>query len=541
MNSVQHLSVPLCLLCAFVVSSLSASAAEPTYWQDVRPILRKHCTVCHSERRLDQIEVSAGLALDKPELIRKGSPNGKVLVPGKPEESLIVTLLTTKDTKRAMPLDADPLPAADIEIIRKWIASGAAEGVKPADDTGAIAAPATIARVRKLSVTFATKAALPETSATPGPLSVTLPIGPLPPVAAIAFAPDGKLLATGTYGRVTVWELTTSKPAKVLTNVLGAVNDLKFSPDGKTLAVAGGQPSARGDLRLFDTKEWKLAASLGGHLDTVSNVAWSPDGTKLLSASFDKTVRLWDVKSEKVLHTFTGHSDFVYAVAFSPKGDWYATVSKDRSGRVIETATGKQLVTLSSMNDEVLAVAVRPGEAEVVTSGFESALQWWDPKTAEKTRRAGGPGVATHEIAIDLKGTLAAAAGGDGTVRLYKPDATNQLRSLASGAPVFAVAIDAGGKRVASGGADGVVKIWDAADGRHLATLWSGPGSGESGDWLAVAPEGYFSASEGLLPKAAWAASNKRVADVKLIAPLNVPAQVAKAIAGAKVPEPVWK
>src|SRR5205814_5547512 len=101
-----------------------------------------------------------------------------------------------------------------------------------------------------------------------------------------------------------IWDLAAAKPAKVLTNVLGAVNDLKFSPDGKRLAVAGGQPSARGDLRLFDTKDWKLAASLGGHLDTVSCVSWSPDNMKLVSASFDKTVRLWDVKTNKVLHTF---------------------------------------------------------------------------------------------------------------------------------------------------------------------------------------------------------------------------------------------
>ena len=52
----------------------------------------------------------------------------------------------------------------------------------------------------------------------------------------------------------------------------------------------------------------------------MSCVSFSPDGTKLASASFDKTVRLWDVKTGKVLHTFTGHSDFVYAVAFAPDG-----------------------------------------------------------------------------------------------------------------------------------------------------------------------------------------------------------------------------
>src|SRR5206468_2400013 len=206
---------------------------------------------------------------------------------------------------------------------------------------------------RKLPVTFATKAALPKTAATPGTLEFTLPVGPLPPIAAVAFSPNGKLLATGSYGRVTVWDLTTAKPAKVLTNVLGAVNDLKFSPDGTLLAVAGGQPSARGDLRLFDTREWKLVASLGGHLDTVSCVSWNPNGSQLVSASFDKTVRLWDVKSKAVLHTFTGHSDFVYAVAFSPKGDWYATASKDKTGRIVDAASGKGVLTLNGMEQEV--------------------------------------------------------------------------------------------------------------------------------------------------------------------------------------------
>ena len=66
--------------------------------------------------------------------------------------------------------------------------------------------------------------------------------GQTAPVRSMTFSPDGKLLATGIYGRVTLWDLATAKPVKILTNVLGAVNDLKFSPDGKLLAVAGGQP-----------------------------------------------------------------------------------------------------------------------------------------------------------------------------------------------------------------------------------------------------------------------------------------------------------
>jgi len=527
-----------CLLIGLGVAG-PARAADPTYWQDVRPILRKHCTVCHSERKLAELDVSAGLALDTPAAVRKGG-KAAVLVAGSPDKSLLVTLLTTTDKKRAMPLDADPLPVAAVATIRKWVETGAAEGVKPADDDALTAGVNPIARpVRKLPVTFVTKATFPKTAALPGVLDFTLPVGPLPPVAAVAFSPDGKLLAAGTYGRVTVWELVTAKPAKVLTNLLGAVNDLKFSPDGKTLAVAGGQPSARGDLRLFDTTDWKLVASLGGHLDTVSGVAWSPDGSKLVSASFDKTVRLWDVKAGKVLHAFTGHSDFVYAVAFGPKGEWYATASKDKTGRQIDAATGKGLATFAA-DQEMLAVGVRADGLQVVTSGQETGLTWWDAKTADKVRRAGGPGGATHEIALDPKGTLAAAAGGDGTVRFYKPDAGEQTKAVTTGSPVFAVAVEPGGKRVASGGADGTVKVWDVAEARLLATFWSGAGPGDAGDWLAFTPEGYYAAADGVAGRAAWKAGGKAVADAKLLAPLRDPAAVAKGLRGEKLAEPAF-
>ncbi len=528
----MHRSLLFCVFCVICGSS-SVRATDPTYWQDVRPILRKHCTVCHSERKLSEVELSAGLALDKPENIAKGSKGGKVavMVPGKPDESLLVTLLSAKDPKRAMPLDADPIPADDIAVIRKWVAAGAPEGTKPKEDGEATPGLTPGTRpVKKLDVTFATRPALPKAVGLTGPLTATLPVGPLPPVAAVAFSPDGKLLASGVYGRVTVWELASGKPLKTLTNVLGAVNDLKFSPDGKLLAVAGGQPSARGDLRLFDTTEWKLVHSLGGHLDTVSCVSFSPDNSKLLSASFDKTVRLWDVKTGKVLHTFTGHSDFVYAVAFSPDGAWYATASKDRTGRIVETTTGKGKLTLSGTDQEVMAVAVRP-DGQIATSGLETAVSWWDSKTAERLRKTGGPGVSVNELCFDAKGKVLAVAGGDGTVRFYEPKSGNPLKTVQPGSAVFAVALDSEGKRAASGTADGMVKLWDVADARLLVTFWSGADD----EWLSLTPEGYFAASDAAMKKATWKTDGKAVPDAKTLTPLQDAATVGKAAQGQKI------
>src|SRR5205814_6263313 len=138
--------------------------------------------------------------------------------------------------------------------------AGVPEGTR-IDQTVTATATTAPARTRKLDVVLATKftppkALAPKPFPNNSPLELVLPVGPLAPVAAVAYSPDGTQLAVGCYGRVTIWDIVAVRPVKVLTNVLAAVHDLKYSPDGKTLAVAGGQPSARGDLRLFNTNDW---------------------------------------------------------------------------------------------------------------------------------------------------------------------------------------------------------------------------------------------------------------------------------------------
>src|SRR4029077_14213233 len=163
---------------------------------------------------------------------------------------------------------------------------------------------------RKLDVMLNTSAVPPKGllgASNAGKLDLVLKVGPLAPVTAVAFSPDGKWLAAGSYRPVAIWDLATARPAKVLTNVLGAVNDARFSPDGKLLAVAGGQPSAKGDLRVYQTTDWKLCAILGGHQDTVFSVAFSPDGKRLASASFDKAVKIWNLSSFQLERTLTHH------------------------------------------------------------------------------------------------------------------------------------------------------------------------------------------------------------------------------------------
>ena len=141
----------LCLSASSVVR-----AAEPTYWQDVRPVLRKNCTVCHNARNLDEPDVSGGLALDTFEAVRKG---GKIAVvkPGDGAESLLVTILRHRQDKiaacRAMPIRCPTRPS---RCCKAWIDAGAKEGHKPVE-TDVIAGPRAARSGRQLDVVLPTK------------------------------------------------------------------------------------------------------------------------------------------------------------------------------------------------------------------------------------------------------------------------------------------------------------------------------------------------------------------------------------------------
>src|SRR5438046_1949283 len=115
------------LTCCILAAPSPATAdgpRQPTYWQDIRPLFRKHCTACHSAKNVKEVDVSGGLALDSYEAVRKGTKH-PVLQPGKSDDSVLIHLLITKDVKKRMPLDAAPLPAESIALVRKWIDTGA--------------------------------------------------------------------------------------------------------------------------------------------------------------------------------------------------------------------------------------------------------------------------------------------------------------------------------------------------------------------------------------------------------------------------------
>ncbi|MER3416354.1 MAG: hypothetical protein C4297_09115 [Gemmataceae bacterium] len=531
---------PLLVACVLVAAP-RAYGQQTTYWQDVRPILRKHCTVCHSQKNIHEPEVSGGIALDSFEALV--GARRKLVEPGKGEQSLLYRVLITRDEDRRMPKDSPPLPQERIEIVKRWIDGGALEGTRP----GTVAARERIAtRRRYVPVSLPTQVPAPPgmTPSAGGTMSLVLPVGPLAPVTAVAFSADRRWLAAGSYGQVIVWDLQKAAPEKRLTNVLGAVHDVEFTPDGQRLIVAGGQASARGEVRVFNCRDWSLEHVYSGHQDVVAAVAVSADSSRMLTGSYDKTVRLWQVHPPRMLGVFSGHSDFVYSVAMSADGQWGASASKDRSVKVFTLPEMRSRLTLSGMNEDVVAVAVSPDGTTIVSSGFEPSLVWWDAQTGQRRRSQGAHGGPVYELAFSRAGDRIVSASEDGTVRIWDARTFAVQRTVRTGEVNYSAALSSDGTWLAVGSFDGRVRLYDVATSSLLAqwisTVVVGAEGKESWIWLVMVEPGYVNGSEAVRQIARWHVGTTPVADERAWGLLADGQRVARGLRGEKIPVPKW-
>jgi WD40 repeat protein len=386
--------------------------------------------------------------------------------------------------------------------------------------------------------------------AQPGKLDLALKIGPLPPVTALEYSPDGKLLVVGSYGAIAVWDLTKAELLKSI-DFAGAVHAVTFSGDGSRLAASGGLPARTGLVMILDTTNWQTLASLAEHTDVVYDSAFSIDGQTLATASLDKTAKIWDLKSEisnlnsqianpQVIQTLKGHSDFVYSVAFTHDGKRLVTSSKDRSIKIYSTETWQTERTLSGHNEEVLTIGVSADNYNVVSAGKEPQLRWWIMENGQNNRTQGGHSGTVNELVFSKDGSRIASVGQDRNVRIWDGKDGKLLRSITGASEwLYSVALSPDAKIVAAGSWDGLVRLWDTETGRPLATLIAPPSpDADKPQWIATTPEGYFIASDELASLVEWRTSGQGVSGDRLNSTLRQLESVQKALRGEAV-EPV--
>ena len=493
-----------------VQSTESREGASVTFEEDIRPILREHCVMCHKEENLADPVISGALALDSFESVLKGvrgDTSRRVVYPGKSQNSRLVSILLEQDDVLRMPLDAEPLPATEIETIIRWIDLGARRGSKR-EKTGDFPNPVpSKASLRVIDLRFPLTVVPVDTGLSKNidqeKVQLIASIGPLSPVTALAYSPDGKSLVVGRYGKLSVWDAHRGVVKQIVTSPLkGALHDLVFSKQKSLLAAAGGLPARQGQTLLLDTGSWEVLHDLSGHRDVVFAAAFSSDGKRLASGSFDKTVMLWDMETREVMATIETHSDFVYDVAFSPDGKVLASASKDRTIKLSDGINGKSIRTLSGHDKDVFSIAITADGKNVISTGVEPQLRWWSLEDGSVRRRSEGHGSSVHQVTVSSDGKFLVTASSDGTLRLWDAQKGTLKQTFSSGSEwMYSVALRPDGKHIAGGTWDGLVKIWDVNSGDLIAILVEPPPRISSrADYLVLTHSGYYQMSEGLLP-----------------------------------------
>jgi WD40 repeat protein len=292
------------------------------------------------------------------------------------------------------------------------------------------------------------------------------------------------------------------------------------SPNAPLVAVVPATPAPVISMRT-GLPDFVLARTLKGHSGWVTTMAFSPDGQRLATGSWDQTVKLWEVSTGEQLTTVakknkeiqalafsrdgrwlatenssntvtlrdaaTGQevrvlpsdkplgplgSNWVYSISFSPDGRWLATGVDEKTVRMWDVNTGTKLRDFTTSRRRITYIAFSPDSRLLASGDDDKTIRIWDVASGDELRKLSGHRKSIYAVAFSPNGRLLASASGDKTVRLWDVDSGREIHSLTGhGSVVTSLAFSPDGRWLVSGSWDKTVKIWEVETGREVRTL----------------------------------------------------------------------
>lgn len=452
----------LSFLGASVLIVGTASAADKvTYADNILPIFRNACLKCHNaDERKSDLDLSTFNAL------LKGSSSGSIVSSGDADGSKLTKVITHAEEPTMPP--KGKLPDKEIETIKQWIAGGLLEtsGSKPV-----------VPSRPKLNLAVANPMAKPD-----GPLPMPVKVLPIDPVAqterttvsmAMAASPWSPLVAIAAQRQVVLYNTDTLQLAGVIPFKEGSPYDIKFSRNGKLLAIGGGRASKSGFTELWDITTGRQLMTVGDDFDAVLATDISPDQKLIALGGPTRLVKIYSTSTGELLHKMKKHTDWVTSMAFSPDSTLLAT--GDRNGGVVvwEAEEGQELCTLPGHRARVVDIAWR-GTNLVQTASEDGTTQLWNTDDVRSVRAITAHGGGALGMSVSNDGTTV-TCGRDKQAVIWDPAGTRKRNFTFPGDIPSKVVVTASGDKVIGSDWNGIIYVWNAIDGKELGQLTQNP------------------------------------------------------------------